>query len=212
MDSVPKPSAGPPVFATAIYHARWTPASPVIDRVISRVTIPGVQELQSCGPNEDSVCLREYRPCDLNSVKGLIHGTIDDCYPPVYPAEAVLFFKAYHSDEAIAARTSQGHTVVLEQHGRIVGTGTLGNDHVSAVFVERSFQGKGLGRRLMRHLEAKARSVGVSCVTLDASLPSKRFYDSLGYFVIDEAVLPVANGKSLRFYRMRKPLDSNPKG
>jgi len=63
-----------------------------------------------------------------------------------------------------------------------------------------------IGRQIMAHLEARASSAGVSSVTLDASLPSKRFYDSLGYSTVEEASRPVANGESLRFYRMRKPL------
>jgi GNAT superfamily N-acetyltransferase len=157
--------------------------------------------------HEDPACLREYRPSDLDPVRRLIHGTIDACYPPAYPPEAVSFFKEYHSDEAIEERAEHGHTVVLEWHGRIVGTGTLVKDYVTAVFVERSCQREGFGRRIMAHLEANARSAGVSALTLDASLPSKHFYDSLGYSTVEEGARPVANGKSLRFYRMRKPLE-----
>jgi GNAT superfamily N-acetyltransferase len=166
-----------------------------------------MQRPPSCRPNEDPACLREYRPSDLDPVKRLIHSTIDACYPPVYPSEAVSFFKEYHSDEAIAKRAGQGRTVVLEWHGRIVGTGTLLNDHIAAVFVEPSLQGKGFGRRIMAHLEAEACSAGLSAVILDASLPSKLFYDSLAYSTVEEASRPVANGQSLRFYRMRKPLE-----
>ncbi len=58
----------------------------------------------------------------------------------------------------------------------------------------------------MTHLEARARSAGASCAALHASLPSKRFYDSLGYSTVEEASRAVANGQSLRFYHMRKPL------
>lgn len=49
----------------------------------------------------------------------------------------------------------------------------------------------------MKHLEDKALSAGVRTVTLEASLPSKRLYDSLGYSTVEEASLPVANGKTL---------------
>ncbi len=165
-----------------------------------------MHETLPCRPNEDAVRLREYRPSDLIAVKRLIHTTIDACYPSAYPPEAVNFFKEYHSDEAIANRAEQGHTVVLEQHGRIIGTGTLVGDYITAVFVEHSSQKHGFGQRIMAFLESQARSAGVRSVTLDASLPSKRFYDSLGYVVVEEASRPVANDKTLDFYRMRKDL------
>lgn len=165
-----------------------------------------MHETPPCRPDEDCVRVREYRASDLDAVKRLIHATIDACYPAVYPAEAVAFFKEYHSDEAIAKRAEQGHTLVLEQCGQIIGTGTLVDDHVTAVFVDRSLQKQGLGKRIMTLLEAEARSAGVRSMTLDASLPSKRFYDSLGYVVVEEAFHPVANDKTLDYYRMRKDL------
>jgi hypothetical protein len=37
-------------------------------------------------------------------------------------------------------------------------------------------------------------------------LPSKRFYDSLGYITLEETFLEVENGKRLDYYKMQKSL------
>ena len=58
----------------------------------------------------------------------------------------------------------------------------------------------------LEKLEEEALLAGVAVIKLDASLPSKRFYDSLGYLTLEETFLEVENGERLGFYKMEKPL------
>jgi predicted GNAT family N-acyltransferase len=74
------------------------------------------------------------------------------------------------------------------------------------VFVEPALQKRGLGKLIMQKLEEKALSSAISIVKLDASLPSKKFYDSLGYVTLEETFLEVENGKKLDYYKMEKSL------
>ena len=74
------------------------------------------------------------------------------------------------------------------------------------VFVVPEFQKLGFGKLIMHNLEEKALSTAITAVTLDASLPSKRFYDSLGYVTLEETFLEVENGKKLDYYKMEKSL------
>lgn len=74
------------------------------------------------------------------------------------------------------------------------------------VFVEPAFQKRGFGKLIMQKLEEKALSEGISVVKLDASLPSKKFYDSLGYVTLEETFLEVENNKRLDYYKMEKSL------
>ena len=95
---------------------------------------------------------------DLSAVKNLIHNTIDVCYSATYPKEAIKFFKGYHCEESILKGAKEGHTIVLEQSDRIVGTGTMVDDHIVRVFVAPAFQKNGFGKLIMWNLEAKASS------------------------------------------------------
>ncbi|MEN6577958.1 MAG: GNAT family N-acetyltransferase [Phycisphaerales bacterium] len=151
--------------------------------------------------------LREFRGTDLFSVKSLVHRTLAICYPGHYCLEAVRFFANYHSNEAILRDALDGCTLVLDKAGRIFATGTLVGDEIKRVFVEPAMQKHGLGRLIMERLEEKAASLGVGTIRLDASLPAKPFYSSLGYATVEAASLPVENGRRLDYFRMQKPME-----
>ena len=156
--------------------------------------------------SEKNFSIREFKPSDLGAVTSLIRNTIDVCYSNAYPKEAIKFFKDYHCDENILEGAKEGYTIILEQDDQIIGTGTIVDDHVMRVFVEPALQKRGLGKLIMQKLEEKALSSAISIVKLDASLPSKKFYDSLGYVTLEETFLEVENGKKLDYYKMEKSL------
>ncbi len=155
---------------------------------------------------QNKVKIREFRSSDLVEVRDLIKKTIDVCYSNVYCAEAVKFFKDWHRNEKILQNAEEGLTLVLEQDGRIVGTGTIVADEIVRVFVNPSSQKYGFGRLIMQKLEEKALLQCINIVKLDASLPSKKFYDLLGYATLKHTFLEVENNKRLDYYKMQKTL------
>lgn len=157
-------------------------------------------------PEQNDIAIRVFEPSDLRAVKSLIYNTIDVCYTHVYCKEAVRFFKDWHCDDRILKGAKEGHTIVLVRNKQIIGTGTILGDEIMRVFVSPAFQGRGYGKIIMRRLEEKAISLGIKAVKLDASLPSKEFYDCLGYTTLEETFLEVENNKRLDFYKMEKVL------
>jgi GNAT superfamily N-acetyltransferase len=152
------------------------------------------------------IIIKKFKSSDVDKVRGLIQNTIDVCYPGHYNREAIKFFKDYHSNKNILKGAQEGYTIVLESDSQIVATGTIIDDHILRVFVDPAFQKNGFGKLIMYKLEEKALSAGVSVVKLDASLPSKKFYDSLGYVTLEKNFLEVENGKKLDYYKMEKAL------
>lgn len=150
--------------------------------------------------------IRRFRRNDLPIVKKLIDNTIDICYPADYPEEAVKYFKQYHCDKNILKGAAKGWTIILEINNNMVATGTIIDDHILRVFVNPKFQKRGLGKLIMNKLEDKAVSTGVEKVNLDASLPSKKFYDSLGYKTREKPYVKLKNDKKLHYYKMDKAL------
>jgi GNAT superfamily N-acetyltransferase len=100
----------------------------------------------------------------------------------------------------------EGYTILLYEDTRIVGTGTIVDEDIKRVFVDPAFQRRGFGRLIMRKLEERVVSAGIDVVKLDASLPSKTFYDALGYVTLEKAFREVGNNKRLDFYKMEKAL------
>lgn len=155
---------------------------------------------------EGQSIIRTFCEADLMSLKSMIHRTIAVCYPGHYCMEAVRFFTNYHDEQAIRRDAREGCTVVLERAGWAIGTGTLAGDEIKRVFVDPVAQRQGAGRRIVQYLEEKARLSGVATVRLDASLPSKTFYDKLGYVTVERTFLLLENGQRLDFFRMQRSL------
>jgi GNAT superfamily N-acetyltransferase len=150
--------------------------------------------------------VRQFQKRDLDAVRELILSTINTCYAGFYPPRAIEYFKQYHCDANIFERAKKGYTIIGESNGRMVATGTIVENHICAVFIIRSVQRQGLGRKIMEHLEDRARTEGFTEVNLDVSLPSRPFYERLGYRLSEDTHIDVGEGQSLDYWKAYKPL------
>ena len=151
------------------------------------------------------ILIRKFHVDDLEIMKQLIDTTIAISYHGVYPQEAIDYFLLYHSADRIREDADRGCTFVAIAD-RILGTGTLLGSEIKRVFVDPSFHRNGLGTLLMETLEHEALHKGIRKVSLSASLPSKQFYDTLGYLTECKTFLPVEHGKRLEYFTMTKNL------
>jgi GNAT superfamily N-acetyltransferase len=106
--------------------------------------------------HSDDVSIRRFREPDLCQLVRLISETIGISYAEVYPPRAVQFFKDFHSDKKIADRSKTGTTLVVEEDGELVATGSLVDGEILAVFVHPRLQRGGRGKTLMKALENEA--------------------------------------------------------
>jgi hypothetical protein len=88
----------------------------------------------------NTICIREFKPSDLAAIGTLIYRTIDASYPAFYCEEAIAFFKHHHCDSNILKDVKESHTIVLEKNGQIIGTGTLLDNEIKRVFIDPAFQ------------------------------------------------------------------------
>jgi ribosomal protein S18 acetylase RimI-like enzyme len=142
----------------------------------------------------------------VETIRQLIHHTIDVSYTPVYPPRAVRFFKDFHSGEKIRERHLKGEILVVELEGKAVGTGSIVDADILGVFIHPDFQRRGLGRTLMGELEMKAMANGIGEVVLSVSLPARIFYERLGYEIGEDLATDVGAGQRLCYWEARKTL------
>ena len=154
----------------------------------------------------DDISIRRFRDSDLDQLARLINETIGISYAGVYPPRAVQFLKDYHSEKKIADRSTIGTTLVVEENGVLVATGSLVGDEILGVFVHPRLQKGGRGKALMKALENEGRASGLRGIGLNISLPSKSFYESLGYRVVEEISIDVGEGQRLDFWKAVKQL------
>jgi GNAT superfamily N-acetyltransferase len=97
--------------------------------------------------------------------------------------------------------------VVAERAGRLVGYAALRERELTAVFVRPSAAGIGLGRELVRRIEAVAARSGATALAVDAARPAVPFYRALGFSSGRELSVPLPGGTALPARRMRKRLE-----
>jgi hypothetical protein len=95
---------------------------------------------------QDLAHFREFRASDLVAVSRLIHHTIDVSYSPVYPVQAIRFFKDFHSEAEIIERHQNGEILILEKDGKVIGTGSLVGTDILGVFFTPGFNIRGMAR------------------------------------------------------------------
>lgn len=155
---------------------------------------------------EDTIMIRAFAMTDLHALHRMICETIDASYSGIYPPRAVAFFKEHHSEKKIVERSSVGEILVLisERDSSILATGSLMVSEIIGVFVRPDHQRQGYGKVIMTQLEQIAMEQKISELSLSISLPSRRFYEHLGYKVLDECILDIGGGELLEYSSGKK--------
>ena len=156
------------------------------------------------GPRE--IRIRPFRQSDARALRRLICETIDVSYAALYPPRALAFFKDFHGEREIEERSRNGTLLVAEENGELMATGSLVDGEIFAVFVRPQRQQAGLGKALMKALEEQARANGVTESLLSVSLASKRFYEGLGYQIVEARSKDLGKGQRLDFWKAKKQL------
>jgi GNAT superfamily N-acetyltransferase len=75
------------------------------------------------------------------------------------------------------------------------------SDTIGISYAASRLQRGGRGKGLMKALENEARARGVTEIGLSISLTSKRFYESIGYKVVQERSRDVGEGRLSHFWK-----------
>jgi GNAT superfamily N-acetyltransferase len=152
------------------------------------------------------ISIRRFRESELGKLVRLITETNEISYADVYPPRAVQFLKDFSSETRIRDRSKTGTILVVEENGELVATGSLVDGGILAVLVHPRSQRRGRGKALMQALENEARADGLMEIRLSISLPSRMFYEGLGYKVVEAKSIDVGEGQRLDFWRAVKQL------
>jgi putative acetyltransferase len=93
-----------------------------------------------------------------------------------------------------------------EQDGQLVGFMTIdATGHIDLAFVAPQVHGQGVGWRLYAAIEARARKLGATALTTEASRMARPFFERQGWSVLAEQSV-IKRDVALTNYRMRKAL------
>ena len=86
------------------------------------------------------------------------------------------------------------HILMKDENGMAIATGRLqinsdSEGQVRSMAVHENFRGLGLGIKVLRYIENKAKEKNLSKIILDAREPAVHFYEKHGYKVIAESYM-----------------------
>lgn len=155
-----------------------------------------------------SISYRPIKPGEEAGVIDFVLKIFTEFVAPQYPPEGVAEFKKFVCRDALADRLTAGDIVLLAESGyKIIGVIEIrDNNHIALLFVENSFQRKGIAKELIR------RSVGVcrkhkpeiQRITVNSSPNAFTAYQKIGFRTVEDE--KVVNG--IRFIPMELTLEN----
>jgi GNAT superfamily N-acetyltransferase len=101
-----------------------------------------------------------------------------------YTEEGVRVIHDYVTNDSLIKADKSDFTLVAEESGTILGTIKIKrNSHVSMLFVNERFQGRGIGRRLLDAAtqECRSREIELTCLTTNSSRFALPFFERFGF-------------------------------
>lgn len=86
------------------------------------------------------------------------------------------------------------HVLMLDENNEAVACGRLQlnpneEGQIRSMAVRDDMQGKGLGKKIIEYIEAKAMGLKLKNITLDARINAVKFYEKNGYVIVGESYL-----------------------
>lgn len=130
--------------------------------------------------------IRLFKPKDTQQIAELFHNTVRQINIQDYSLAQVVAWSPdniYFRDwEKIC---STRFTYVAEQNNKILGFGELeANGHIDCFYVHYQHQNKGLGTKLYRAIETKAKELNLTRLFAEVSITAKPFFLSRGFKLI----------------------------
>lgn len=125
--------------------------------------------------------IRRFEPKDAAAVSALVRYTMQVSNSGDYPLARLLPLIDYFSPAKVLQLSRERICLVAEIVGELVGTAALDGSEICTFFVYPTYQGQGIGAKLLCSLEAIALEQGLPLLTVDASLTGAAFYAKMGY-------------------------------
>jgi len=152
------------------------------------------------------ISLRSYRPADLPAVCRLFHETVHTVCAEDYSQRELDAWAPEKVDLSAWNRAlRESLCVVATAGGEIVGFANLAGDLLDRVYVHADWQRRGVGTAMVSALERVAGKREIKCLSTDASITARPFFQALGYRVVTPQKV-VRGGVVLTNFRMEKVL------
>lgn len=158
-----------------------------------------------------NIKVRRYKDGDAAAICEIIRKDVLAENIKDYPQAAIDYLIESHNEELIEQRAKWCHVYVLTDEEKIVGVGMIGpywssltESSFFTIFIDPSYKGKGLGRKIIETLKEDEYYKRADRVEIPASITAIEFYKHMGWkFKRTESVLGnIVDNEGI--YRMEK--------
>ncbi|WP_337040697.1 GNAT family N-acetyltransferase [Emticicia sp. 17c] len=155
---------------------------------------------------------------DIDTIREIAQKTWFTTYEPILGKEQPQFmFDLIYSHEALAEQMNAGQTFIIqyivEEEQAVafasysVKDATDGIYKLNKIYLNPSFQGGGLGKKLLTEVEQQVKKLGGNWLDLNVNRYNKArfFYEKVGFVIIAEEDIPIGD-YFMNDYVMRKKL------
>ena len=147
--------------------------------------------------------IRQASRNDARRISYLIQKNTEKVVENNYSSEQIEVWKKANTQRAIEQKMEERILFVAFDKGKLVGTIGLQGNEVLGLYVSHTQRGKGIGRQLLKHLEAFACAHQIESLILTATPSGFPFYERNG-FEAQEAVIVKIDGVDFMETKMIK--------
>ena len=142
---------------------------------------------------------------DISDISNLFRNTIQNVNINDYsPQEIEAWSRGAENTENWIRRVDSHHFILARIDDQLVGMASIDVDsYLDVIYVHHEYQGLGIARTLLDHMEDKAQKMGYNFMTSEVSITAKPFFQYKEFEIL-EPQLVLCRGVVLRNYYVKK--------
>ncbi|MHA2231527.1 MAG: GNAT family N-acetyltransferase, partial [Candidatus Hodarchaeales archaeon] len=130
-----------------------------------------------------------FQPEDSVNVSNLVRKVLKESLSRDYPEATIQLLYVEYKPKYFKEPIHDQKIFIAKEDDKIIGTAAILNNLIMDVFVDPEYEKKGIGSKLVSHLEQLARLQGHTTTKISANPYAIDFYEKLGYTKAEEKYL-----------------------
>ena len=143
----------------------------------------------------------------FQEVRSLITNTIATLNRKDYTLSTLEIMISWQNEKRLKEKFSNGTYFLALSDEKVVGIGGLVGNEVCTMFVAPDFNGKGIGKEILKMIESQAKSDKLQKLILSSTLTAEKFYNSCGFSTTTRTIHKL-DGNDFEVYEMEKYLQN----
>ncbi len=154
--------------------------------------------------------IRRASPTDCESIARVHAAAVKSVGAEFYTPEEIQAWSMPKPPESYETAIRDKEFFAVENNDVVVGFGVLDQRQalIEAVYVDPEAGGRGIGLQIMRKLEERARALGLTSLSLNASLNAVSFYERAGYVPLEKSRYRLSTGVVIDCVPMVKAMNT----